>query len=410
MALTDLQCKTSKAGMKPVKLADGEGMYLHIMPGGGKKFRMKYMFLGKEKTYTIGPYPLTTLQEAREARTAAKKLLAAGKDPCEERKLSKLEQHKEYDNTFEAMAREWHEKRVHTWKARHGANILKRLETHVFPDLGARPISRITPHELLQPIQEVEKAGTIDLAHRLMQTCSQVFRYAVATGRAKADATSDLAGALKPTPVKHWPYLEEQDLPEFLQKLSEYDTRYGGKRLTKLAFQLLIHVFLRSGEFRGGKWDEINYKEAQWKIPAERMKMKETHIVPLSKQSIALLRQIQEITGASYGGLMFPSQVDPRKPISENTFAKILEVMGYKGQVVPHGFRSTASTILNEGGFNRDHVERQLAHAERDQVRAAYNYAEYLPERARMMQWWSDHLAKLKEAPAPKRKATRLPR
>ncbi len=392
MKLTEIQCKTAKSGGKRKKLADGEGLYLLITPSESKLWRLKYRFLGKEKVLPLGQYPRVSLKEAREGRLAAKKLLDASKDPAEERKLSRLEQIKDYENTFEVIAREWHESRIHTWKTKHGSNILKRMEANIFPEFGSRPIKNIEPTEVLRAVRKVEEKGNFDLAHRLMQTCSQVFRYGVATGRARTDVTTALAGSLKPTPIKHWPHLGEKELPAFLRKLEEYDSRYGGKLITKLAFKLLILTFLRSGEFRGGKWEEIDFKAAQWRIPGERMKMKEPHIVPLSTQSIKLLRQIQKITGKSYGGLIFPAQTDPRSPMSENTFLKVIEVLGFKGKTVAHGFRSTASTILNENGHNRDHVERQLAHAERDQVRAAYNYAEYLPERAKMMQWWGNFI------------------
>jgi integrase len=252
----------------------------------------------------------------------------------------------------------------------------------------------IQPVELLNVIRKIEDQGHHDLAHRMMQACSQIFRYAVATGRAERDITVDLKGALKPNKTQGLAYLSEKELPAFLKKLDVYDTEYGGKPLTKLAFKLLILVFLRSGEIRGGKWEEIDWQKKQWRIPEERMKMNEPHIVPLSKQSITLLKQIRELTGNSYGGLIFPGQNNPRKPMSENTFLRAIDVMGYKGKTTGHGFRSTASTILNENSFDKDVIERQLAHAERDQVRAAYNYAEYLPQRAKMMQWWADYLTK----------------
>lgn len=395
MKLTEMRCKNAKALKAPLKLADGGGMYLHILPTGGKKWRLKYRFGGKEKLLTLGAYPITGLREARERRDEAKKLLDSGIDPSENRKLQKIEQQQEYENSFANLAREWHQQKIHTWKPKHGANILKRLEANIFPTIGQRPIKLITPTELLSAVRKVEERGNLDLAHRIMQTCSQVFKYAVATGRSERDITTDLQGALKPAKSKGLPYLSEKELPAFLKKLELYDVEYGGKLLTKLAFKLLILTFLRSGEIRGGKWEEVDFAKKQWRIPAERMKVKEPHIVPLCTQSISILKEVYKITGSSYAGYIFPSQNNPKNPLSENTFLRAIEVMGYKGKVVGHGFRKTASTILNEQSFNKDAIERQLAHAERDQIRATYNYAEYLPERTKMMQWWGDYLDRM---------------
>ncbi len=394
MKLTDAKCKGTKATGKPLKLADGGGMYLHIMPTGSKKWRLKYRFLGVEKLLTLGAYPLIGLKEARDRRDDAKKLLDEGLDPSENRKLEKVEQKQDYENSFENLAREWHKQKIHTWKPKHAANILKRLEANIFPHIGNRPIKLISPPEILAAVKKIEERENYDLAHRIMQTCSQVFRYAVATGRASRDVTSDLKGALKPSKSVSMAHLSEKELPAFLQKLDKYDIEYGGKPITKLAFKLLILTFLRSGEIRNGKWEEIDFEQCQWKIPAERMKVKEPHIVPLCKQSLSILKEIQQISGNSYGGLMFPSQNNPRKSLSENTFLRAIEVMGYKGKTVGHGFRSTASTVLNEKGFNKDWIELQLAHCERNQVRGAYNYAEHLDKRHEMMQWWGDYLDK----------------
>jgi integrase len=225
-----------------------------------------------------------------------------------------------------------------------------------------------------------------------LQHCSQVFRYAIATGRAEHDITANLKGALQPAISNGLAHLPESVLPEFLSNLEQYDTEFGGNILTKLAFKLLILTFVRSGEIRGAKWGEIDWDKAQWRIPAERMKMRDLHIVPLAKQSIAILKELKNITGHSYSGYVFPSQKNPRNMMSENTFLRAIMVMGYKGKTTGHGFRSTASTILNENGFKPDVIERQLAHCERDQVRNAYNHAEYLPERAEMMQWYANYL------------------
>jgi integrase len=390
MKLSETTCKKAKPTNKTQKLADGEGLYLEITPSGGKYWRMKYRFHGKEKRLAFGTYPNISLSEAREKRRLAKKELDAGRDPSEIKKLTKIENQKDYDNSFENIAREWHKQKIHTWKPRHAENILKRMEVDIFPHIGNRPIKAITPQEILVAVKKVEARGARDLAHRLMQTSGQVFRYGVATGRAFRDTTADLKGALQPAKSVGYSHLKESELPAFIKKLERYEEDYGGRKLTKLAFKLLILTFVRSGEIRGALWKEFDFEKLQWKIPASRMKMKEDHIVPLSKQSLFILKELQKITGHS--DFVFPSQKNPRSIMSENTFLRVVDVLGYKGKATGHGFRSTASTILNEHGFRPDVIERQLAHAERNQIRGAYNHAEYLPERIKMMQWWGDYI------------------
>lgn len=398
MKLNDRLLKSLKPEGKPYKRSDGGGLYIEIMPTGSMYWRMSYRIKCgeklKQKRLAFGVYPRTSLKEAREKRDDAKKLLDNGMDPGEIKKLQKVERATEYANSFEAIAREWHENKIHTWKPKHADNILKRLDANIFPLIGSRPIKSVTPPELLIALKKVEERGTYDLAHRIMQSCAQVFRYAVATGRAERDITADLRGALRPAKSKTLAHLSEDELPDFLKELEKYDTEYGGRLLTKLAFKFLVLTFVRSGEIRGAKWDEIDWEKKQWRIPEERMKMNSPHIVPLAKQSIALLQEIKKLTGDNCENFIFPSQQTPRKMMSENTFLRVIEVMGYKGRTVGHGFRSTASTILNENQFNKDCIERQLAHCERDQVRGAYNHAEYLKERANMMQWWADYLDK----------------
>lgn len=393
MKLTSIQCKNAKFSPDGLgnKLSDGGGLFLHVKETG-KYWRMNYRFVGKQKTLYIGVYPETSLAEARDKRDKARKLIEAGKDPSTQKKLSKLELQTNHDNSFEKIAREWHSQKVHTWNLKHAAIILKRLETYIFKKIGTRPIKEVTTPELLNALRVLEQEGKRDLAHRQLQHCSQIFRYAIVTGRAQFDITANLKGALQPTKSKGMAYLPESELPGFLRKLERYDTDYRGNTLTKLAFKLLILTFVRSGEIRGAKWDEINWEKAQWRIPAERMKMKEQHLVPLASQSLAILKQIREITGHNIGGYLFPSQQNPRSIMSENTFLRAIEVMGYKGLTTGHGFRSVASTILNENRFHRDVIEAQLAHCERDQVRGAYNHAQYLLERVEMMQWWADYI------------------
>lgn len=393
MKLTNTQCKNAKFNPdgKGNKLSDGGGLYLHITQTG-KYWRLNYRFLDSQKTLAIGVYPQITLAEAREKREEAKKLITAGKDPNAEKKIAKIELRTSYENNFEAIAREWYSQQLHTWAPKHAETILKRLDVNVFRKIGKRPIKEIRSSELLHAIQTLEQEGKRDLAHRMLQHCGQIFRYAISKGLTDTDITNNLKGALQPVKSKGLAHLSEEQLPDFLQKLENYDTTYRGNVLTKLAFKLLILTFVRSGEIRGAKWEEINWEKAEWRIPAERMKMKEKHIVPLSRQSTYILKQLHDITGHTLSGYIFPSQNNPRKTMSENTFLRVIDVMGFKGQTTGHGFRSVASTILNEHQFRRDVIERQLAHGERDQVRAAYNFAEYLPERAAMMQWYADYI------------------
>jgi len=394
MKLNELKIKSLKSKAKPFKVTDGHGLYIEVMPNGAKYWRMNYRFNDKQKRLAFGVYPRVTLKEAREKREAARKLLDVGNDPSEVKKLAKLEIKGKYANNFEAMAREWYEQNMHTWKPEHASSILRRLEIYIFPSIGYRPVKEVTPLEVLAAIRKIEEKGNHDLTRRLLQHCSKIFNYAIITGRGDRNPTIGLTEALKPAKTRHHVYLDEKDLPEFLKELELYDTKYNGHELTKLAFKLLILTFVRSGEIREAKWDEFNFDKAEWRIPAERMKMKTPHIVPLSKQSLSLLRKAKTISGENYSNYVFPSQATPRNCMSENTFLRAIELMGYKGKTVGHGFRSTASTILNENRYNRDVIERQLAHAERSSVRAAYNYAEYLDDRHKMMQWWADYLSK----------------
>ena len=264
--------------------------------------------------------------------------------------------------------------------------MLARLEQHILPKLGARPIAEITPPEVLAMLRVVEDKGALETAHRVMQMCGQIFMYAIATGRAERNPVPDLRGALKTPVVKHHSFLKASELPEYLKKLEAYD----GSVQTKLALRLLLLTFVRTNELRGAQWAEIDWDKAEWRIPAERMKMKELHIVPLSRQAIAMLRELQKHSGNRQ--YVFPNQHNPATFMSENTMLYALYRMGYHSRATGHGFRSTASTILNEHGFRADVIERQLAHSERDTVRAAYNHAQYLPERRNMMQWWADYL------------------
>jgi integrase len=386
MPLSDTKARNAKPRSKPYKIADGDGLFLIVKPSGSKYWRMRYFFAGKEKLLALGVYPEIPLGDARDRRMQARKLLAAGKDPGEVKKEQKQQAVLKTANTFEVVAREWFDNRKHEWAATTAGTILGRLEQHILPRLGHKPVADITAPDVLAMLRIVESRGTLETARRVMQISGQVFMYAIATGRADRNPVPDLRGAIKTPVVKHNPYLCATDLPQYLTRLDAYD----GSLQTKLALRLLLLTFVRTKELRGAEWAEIDWKRAEWRIPADRMKMKELHIVPLSKQAITVLRDLEKFTG--FRQHVFPNEQRAGAFMSENTMLYALYRMGYHSKATGHGFRSTASTILNEHGFPPDVIERQLAHNERNAVRAAYNHAQYLPERRKMMQWWADYL------------------
>jgi integrase len=388
MPLSDAKVRNAKPRMKPYKLADGDGLFLIVMPSGSKYWRLRYFFCGKEKLLALGVYPHVNLADARERRAQTHKVLATGSDPGEVKKEAKRLAILRSENSFEAVGREWLEKHKHEWTPGHIRAKRVHLEKHVFPTLGKRPIAAITAPDVLSMLRVVEERGTLDTARRLMQVTGQIFMYAIATGRAERNPVPDLRGALKTAVVKHRAYLKEKDLPEYLRKLEVYH----GEPQTKLALRFLLLTFVRSGELRRAEWSEIDWDKAEWRIPAERMKMNEQHIVPLSRQAVGVLRELQK--GSGHRQYVFPNHHNPATFMTENTMLFALYRMGYHSRATGHGFRSTASTILNEHGFRSDVIERQLAHGERDKVRAAYNHAQYLSERQEMMQWWADYLDK----------------
>jgi integrase len=368
-------------------------MYLLVTPAGQKYWRLKYRFGGKEKTLALGVYPDVRLAKARVKRKAARELLDAGKDPGLAKKAQKRKEQIRAGNTFEGMAREWHGKQLKRWTPKHAAKVMTSLENNIFPSLGARPIAEITPAELLDVLRVIEHRGALDLAASVLQRCGSVFRYAIASCRLTNNPAADLKGALTPPTRRHFSSLDKEDLPEFLKKLDQYN----GYKTTQLAIRLLMLTFVRTGELRGARWTEFDPDNNLWRIPAERMKMGVEHLVPLSDQAIDCLAELREITGRC--DLLFPGRSSIDKPMSENTVLYGLYRMGYHGQATGHGFRSTASTILNEMGFPSDAIERQLAHGEKDKVRAAYNKALYLDKRTEMMQTWANYLDSVKDSP-----------
>ncbi len=388
MPLTDVKVRNTKPTDKPQRLWDGGGLYLEVSPAGGKLWRFKYRVAGKERLLALGKYPAVTLHEARERRDAARKSLTNGIDPGEQRKTEKREAAGKAANSFEAVAREWYEKQAKVWVTHHAADVLRRLEANLFPELGDRPIAEITAPDLLAAVRKIEERGAHDLAHRVLQVASQVFRYGIATGRCERNPAPDLRGALTPHNAKNQAAVRLDDVPALLRAIGDYDMI--GDRQTGLALRLLALTFVRTGELIGAQWDEIDLDGAAWIVPAERMKMRTEHVVPLSRQALDVLREIKSLAGDSR--YVLPGR-NPDKPISNNTMLFALYRLGYKRQMTGHGFRSIASTLLNESGkFRPDVIERQLAHCERNAVRDAYNRAEHLPDRRAMMQAYADML------------------
>ncbi len=386
--LTDAKCKNATSAGKSIrKLADVGGLYLWVYADGRKYWRFRYWLGGKEKSLSLGVYPDVGLKAARAKRDEQRAHLDNKLDPSAERKSEKLRERKAHENSFEAVAEEWQTKQANVWVSTHADDVKRRLEKNIYPALGRRPISAITAPELLEVVRKMEERGAHDLAHRVLSVCGQVFRYGVVTSRCQGDISKDLRGALTPHKKKKQAAVSQDELPALLRAIAEYD-QIGDKQ-TQLALQLLALTFVRTNELIGAEWGEFDADTAMWVVPSSRMKMKQDHLVSLSTQSIALLAQLKDLGGGSK--FVFPGR-SRDKPVSNNTMLFALYRMGYKGKMTGHGFRAVASTFLNETGYRADVIERQLAHGERDEVRAAYNRAAYLPERKTMMQQWADHL------------------
>jgi len=395
MPLTDPACKNAVCppGKARERFSDSGGLYLEVLPTGAKLWRWKYRFAGKEKRLALGSYPEIGLAQARRARDAARILLKNGTDPVQTRKDAKLAQRLRVGNTFEAVARSWFD----GWKGpkseRHAGYVLRRLESDVFPEIGAMPVAEVSAPRLLAMAKRIEARGALDLARRAWQTCGQVFEYALAHGLVERNPARDVkpGAALKARKEGHFARVDAKELPKLLRKIHAYN----GSPYTRFALQLIALTFLRTSELIEGRWNEIDLENAEWRIPAERMKMETPHIVPLSTQAVEVLKLLSEHRTCS--GLLFPGERDHDKPMSNNTILAALKRMGYAGKMTGHGFRGVASTILHEHGFDHAHIELQLAHMERDQVSAAYNFATYLPQRRKMMQWYADHLDELRK-------------
>lgn len=394
MPLTDTAIRKAKPSAKSVRLFDGGGLYLEVSPSGGKLWRLKYRIGGKEKRLALGAYPATSLASARQKRDEARKLLAEGIDPSEQRKSTKAARAGLAANTFEVIGREWYAKTAPMLAENTKAKLLTFLEKDVFPWIGARPIAGLAASDLIKVIERIEQRGALDIARRVHNYMGRIFRYAVGRSLVSRDPSRDieLKDILPPEDVQHHASVTD---PKAVGGLLRAIDGFTGAFTTRCALRLAALVFVRPGELRHAEWTEFDLEKAEWRIPAGKMKMKEQHIVPLSVQAITILREIQPLT--RMGRYVFPSERGGARPMSENTVNAALRRLGYtKDEMTGHGFRSMASTLLHELGLPHAAIERQLAHGERNKVSAAYNFAEHLPERRKMMQQWADYLDKLK--------------
>lgn len=389
MPLSDTAIRKMKPTEKIQRLFDGGGLYLEVSPAGGKWWRLKYRYGGKEKRLSLGTYPDTGLADARSKRDAARRLLAGGTDPGEHRKAEKAAGEDRAANSLEVVAREWHAKQATKWVKDHADRTMLRLENDIFPWLGKRPIAEVTAKELLAAVNRIADRGAVESAHRALQTCGQVFRYAIATGRADRNPAADLRGALPPVKQTHLAAITDPDRVGGLLRAMD---AYSGSFVTKCALRLAPLVFVRPGELRNAEWTEIDLDRAEWNIPAAKMKMREPHLVPLSTQAVAILTELHALTGR--GQYVFPSARSPKRPMSNNAVLSALRRMGFdKDEMSGHGFRAMARTILDETlHFRPDYIEHQLAHAVKDPNGRAYNRTAHLPERRSMMQSWADYL------------------
>ena len=396
MKLTDTFLRSLKAAEKVQKHSDGGGLYMHVSPGGGRLWRMAYRFAGKQKTLSFGAYPAVSLKEARARRDEAKEQLAGGIDPGAAKKEAKavaMAETQDQAATFEAVAREWYSKKTVALSSGHQKKILSRLENQLFPYIGNIPFSELEAAEVLRAVRHVEERGAIETAHRLAQLSGQVCRYALIAGYAKYNVAAGLVEALVPVQTEHYSAITD---PVEIGHLLRAIDNYQGDVSIVYALRIMPYVFVRSGELRAAEWGEINLDAAEWVIPAGRMKMKRPHVVPLARQVVKLLEGIGEITGN--GRYVFPSAFSSSRCISDMGLLNAIRRMGYgKDKMTVHGFRSMASTLLNEQGYRSDVIEAQLSHGEKNAIRAAYNRAEYLPERQVMMQEWANYLDQLRQ-------------
>lgn len=386
MPLNDMQIRRAKPEAKAYTLGDGQGLSLLIEPNGSKSWRFRYRFAGKPKMISLGVYPTITLADARSRRDDARKLVAEGKNPSEVRKEQKIALQAESQSSFEKIATEWHQMKSSKWSAGYASDIMEAFQNDIFPYLGTRPVEEIKPLELLNVLRIIEKRGALEKMRKVRQRCSEVYRYAIATGRAVFNPAADLASALEVHQSNHFPFLRADEIPDFLRALNSYT----GSRLVQIATKLLMITGVRTIELRASIWSEFDLDNAIWEIPAERMKMRRPHLVPLSTQALDLLNELKTMTGRYR--YVFPGRNDPNKPMSEASINQVIKRIGYGGKLTGHGFRHMMSTLLHEQGFDSTWIEMQLAHADKNNIRGTYNHAQYLEKRRDMLQWYSSFL------------------
>lgn len=391
MKLNKTLCNNLKPKGKPYKKFDGGGLYLEVMPNGNKLWRFKYYFQGKEKRFSLGKYPIVTLTNAREKRLQAKRLLDEGIDPSHNKMAQAKLAKRHNNNTFEKLAREWYEKKKDTWSDSHAQNIIYRLERNVFPYIGKMPVVKITPPDVVDMLQVMESRNALEVASRTRQICNQVFRYGIQIGRCENNPVLNLNGALKTRKKKHFPALDIKDVPDFLDALARNEARLYAR--TRRAIRLSLLTFARPGEIRQCRWEHINLDEAEWIIPGAYMKSGRDHIIPLSTQTVNILLDQHEETGQFQTPWVFPGQVHPKKPMSDGTVNVAIKKLGYHKRMTAHGFRALARTAIREKlNYYPDIIEAQLAHKPPGVLGAAYDRAQFLNERKKMMQDWADYL------------------
>ncbi|HHM5822261.1 TPA: tyrosine-type recombinase/integrase [Pseudomonas aeruginosa] len=389
MPLTVLQVKNAAPRDKDYGLADGGGLFLWIRIAGSKSWRFRFRLDGKQSHISLGTLDKVTLAQARQLASEARQLVAQGKHPGHERQSKRAHAAIARANTFEALALEWHQHRLSRWSAGYATDVMEAFERDVFPQLGRLPLADIKPMQWLHVFRRIEVRGALEVLRKTRQRCQEVYRYAIATGRAEYNPIADIGGALQSPTSKHYPFLPIAELPELLLAIQECPSN----DIVKIATRLLILTGVRTAELRAAKWTEFDLEKGLWLVPAERMKRRRAHLVPLSKQGVAALRDLERITGGYT--LAFPGRNDPAKPMSEAAINQLLKRSGYDGRATGHGFRHTMSTTLHEQGYPSEWIETQLAHADKNAIRGTYNHAQYLDGRHGMLQWYADRLDSL---------------
>ena len=389
MKLNARQVSTAKGKDKPYKLADGGGLYLLVNPNGSKYWRLKYRAAGKEKLLAVGVYPDVLLADARIKRDEAKKVIAAGGDPGVLKQEEKREKERAVVSSFKSVALEWHVYKSAKWTKEYADSMLACLEMDVFPFIGRADITSLAPTDMLDVLRKMEVRNVLHKLKKVRQACKQIYTFAIITGKARHNPVSDLSGALLTPKQNHFPHLRVEQIPAFLSSLNGY----RGSRMTRNGTRLLMLTGLRTIELRASEWSDIDFEKGIWQIPAERMKMRRPHVVPLSSQAKSLLEEIHQLTGR--GKYVFPGRNDAGKPMSEASINQVIKRIGYDGKATGHGFRHTMSTILHEQGYNTAWIETQLAHVDKNSIRGTYNHAQYLDGRREMLQWYADYMDSL---------------